>query len=667
MGMQLKITRSTKLLGAMFNDRNDMSQEIASRTLTIKEATGPMRRTLFARKAISQKAKVHYLEAFGYSKLFFNAGTWTISKATDHGRLNTAYVSAARQAIGITHREMKAKSITNIDVITKAEVPTLEVRLRQLRLRQLGRIITQCPPELEALADDNIAHEGAWTVQLNTDIKAASQYIEQKGTATKITTIHEWIAATKEGPQTTKSIITSSTKRAKAWTQDEARKARWRANLQATCIAAGLPSPTPTTTSTNNTSQEYMCYQCGMILGNKAAHTKHVNSYHDPDDNIANVATGTTCQICLKDYGTPNRLIKHLKASKLCAASWVNTTGRPTEDEVKANKILIKKVRRTNKHNGLPEDYAEIPVVQHCGPAIGPKVVNADGFAAPVPATVPEKKDEARGEESPESEAGCPDEQNKPHVIIIFSDRHDFIASRRRTLQEAVNQSGKAIEVRTFAAKEEEGGYNKDTLKLISEKEVALTIIDANVDTTSFEENIRNLNHPWGRRDTKEVVAERLRNSNQALQTALLLAYRSLASKIPCIIYDMNVRKYKIEEFETFRTMPGVFDQGATSTIHIKEEHRDLQPDDIITKEIIDVCGSYHQARYWHYFEHEDPDRTIIVPSDGRDLQQRRTSDDIPRAEDPHQSCMPQREAPKGGYSSPRPHSAVGAEGGGEG
>eukprot|EP00959_Pyramimonas_sp_CCMP1952_P356720 7470066-Pyramimonas_sp.AAC.1 len=35
----------TKLLGAMFNDRNDMAQEVTSRIMSIREATGPMRRS----------------------------------------------------------------------------------------------------------------------------------------------------------------------------------------------------------------------------------------------------------------------------------------------------------------------------------------------------------------------------------------------------------------------------------------------------------------------------------------------------------------------------------------------------------------------------------------------------------------------------------------------
>eukprot|EP00959_Pyramimonas_sp_CCMP1952_P024483 514077-Pyramimonas_sp.AAC.1 len=62
-GFTVTITRSTKLLGAMFSDRNDLGQEIAVRTIALRQTTGPLRKTLFQRRAAPTKAKIHYLEA----------------------------------------------------------------------------------------------------------------------------------------------------------------------------------------------------------------------------------------------------------------------------------------------------------------------------------------------------------------------------------------------------------------------------------------------------------------------------------------------------------------------------------------------------------------------------------------------------------------------------
>eukprot|EP00959_Pyramimonas_sp_CCMP1952_P434922 9106832-Pyramimonas_sp.AAC.1 len=41
MGFTVTITRSTMLLGAMFNDRNDLGQEVAARTIALRQTTGP--------------------------------------------------------------------------------------------------------------------------------------------------------------------------------------------------------------------------------------------------------------------------------------------------------------------------------------------------------------------------------------------------------------------------------------------------------------------------------------------------------------------------------------------------------------------------------------------------------------------------------------------------
>eukprot|EP00959_Pyramimonas_sp_CCMP1952_P110141 2304445-Pyramimonas_sp.AAC.1 len=110
----------------MFNDGNDMTQEVTSRITTTRETTGPMRRSLFQRKAITNTAKIHFLEAFAFPKTFYNSGAWILTKIGGYSILESAYSTAARQTLGISHHDVKTKAITNADIINMAGIPTLQ-------------------------------------------------------------------------------------------------------------------------------------------------------------------------------------------------------------------------------------------------------------------------------------------------------------------------------------------------------------------------------------------------------------------------------------------------------------------------------------------------------------------------------------------------------------
>ncbi|CAK0812998.1 unnamed protein product, partial [Prorocentrum cordatum] len=362
-GMELTITRYTKLLGAMLNDRNDMTQEVTIRIPSTREATGPMRRSLFQRKAITNTANIHYLEVFALSKMLYHSGAWTLTKIGGYSKLESACSTAARQALGISHHDIKTKAITNADIIDMAGIPTLQMRLRTHRLQQLGRLIDGCPRELQALIDDGFHNDGNWAQHLTLDIQGNSQFLENDHKTKNIQDARSWIRAAYNDPRGMTCTTRLESKRDSAWRADEHRKTKWKAQISETCDGSIIPAPVIPHPDNHKDSQ-FMCYTCGAILASRTVHAKHVNRHHKPEADINQLAVGSTCQICLREYHTTNRLIKHLKASRRCGASWVNARTNLTDNEINASKNEIKRIRRLNKHNGLPEDYAELPVQQ---------------------------------------------------------------------------------------------------------------------------------------------------------------------------------------------------------------------------------------------------------------------------------------------------------------
>eukprot|EP00959_Pyramimonas_sp_CCMP1952_P083499 1745678-Pyramimonas_sp.AAC.1 len=84
----------------------------------------------------------------------------------------------------------------------------------------------------------------------------------------------------------------------------------------------------------------------------------------------------------------------HLKASRKCGATWAHARAKLSDSEITANGNEIKRIWRPNKHDGMPEDYAELPSPQLQGPPIGPIINEELGANTVAPATVPTDAEE---------------------------------------------------------------------------------------------------------------------------------------------------------------------------------------------------------------------------------------------------------------------------------
>eukprot|EP00959_Pyramimonas_sp_CCMP1952_P410534 8603418-Pyramimonas_sp.AAC.1 len=86
-----------------------------------------------------------------------------------------------------------------------------------------------------------------------------------------------------------------------------------------------------------------------------------MHAKHSQDERIINYIYGSTCQVCMMDYWTADRLFKHMCASRQCASFTMQLSKRLDDDTAADISEEIRIIRRTNKNNGLPEDYAERP------------------------------------------------------------------------------------------------------------------------------------------------------------------------------------------------------------------------------------------------------------------------------------------------------------------
>eukprot|EP00959_Pyramimonas_sp_CCMP1952_P171336 3580376-Pyramimonas_sp.AAC.1 len=141
-------------------------------------------------------------------------------------------------------------------------------------------------------------------------------------------------------------------------------------------------------------------------------------------------------------------------APRRCGASWANACTNPTDSEINANKNEIERIRRLNKNNGLPEDYAELPVQQLQGPSIGPIIYEELGVNTIAPATIPADAEETSNEHPAADHTHTPNHQldtraqdPRPSIITAAPNTIDSINGATSSIQQAVDEAGTSMEV----------------------------------------------------------------------------------------------------------------------------------------------------------------------------------------------------------------------------
>ena len=95
----------------------------------------------------------------------------------------------------------------------------------------------------------------------------------------------------------------------------------------------------------------------------------HQGRNHKTWEQPESWATGSTCQACLMQYHTHNRLIAHLRRVPRCASRWLATGRRGTPEEIIESRLEGKQTQKENRSRGYHDNRVEYPMQRVFGPS----------------------------------------------------------------------------------------------------------------------------------------------------------------------------------------------------------------------------------------------------------------------------------------------------------
>eukprot|EP00959_Pyramimonas_sp_CCMP1952_P222791 4657607-Pyramimonas_sp.AAC.1 len=143
---KVPIVRVHKVLGARFNDRGTMSDEITGRIRSSRSALRPMKKVVASCAQLDLTHKVSYSEAYAGSKFLFAAGTWDPLPRYLQKRALTGYMSLYRTPLNLGATNCSEAHASAADILVKVQRLPLHVVMTVARLRLLPRIFCGAPP-----------------------------------------------------------------------------------------------------------------------------------------------------------------------------------------------------------------------------------------------------------------------------------------------------------------------------------------------------------------------------------------------------------------------------------------------------------------------------------------------------------------------------------------
>ena len=115
-------------------------------------------------------------------------------------------------------------------------------------------------------------------------------------------------------------------------------------------------------------SEEGVCFDCGACFASRAALFGHRARMHDYRNPLRRKVEGTTCQCCLYNFWTRERLVYHVKKAVRCKSYYETRVSDLPRDRQKQLDHDAAGVRRANTKAGMPPRHAFDPPVRCQGP-----------------------------------------------------------------------------------------------------------------------------------------------------------------------------------------------------------------------------------------------------------------------------------------------------------
>ena len=132
---ELEVVHQFTYLGSCITDNLSLDTELDKRIGKASTTLARLTKRVWANRELTKRTKMSVYNACVLSTLLYGSETWT-THARQEKRLNSFHLRSLRRILGISWQDR----VTNIEVLSRAGLPTMYTLLRQRRLRWLGHV-----------------------------------------------------------------------------------------------------------------------------------------------------------------------------------------------------------------------------------------------------------------------------------------------------------------------------------------------------------------------------------------------------------------------------------------------------------------------------------------------------------------------------------------------
>ena len=132
---QLETVSEFTYLGSVISDTLSLEKELNQRIGKASSTLSRLNSRVWSNKRLTEHTKVQVYRACVLSTLLYASETWTLM-AYQENRLHAFHMRCLRKILGLTWED----KVTNEDVLTRADIPSMATILKQKRMRWLGHV-----------------------------------------------------------------------------------------------------------------------------------------------------------------------------------------------------------------------------------------------------------------------------------------------------------------------------------------------------------------------------------------------------------------------------------------------------------------------------------------------------------------------------------------------
>ena len=253
-----------------------------------------LRRPLLSNRKLKLHTRVRLFESLVVTKMLFGAGAWYALPRRCLKKLQTTYVKMLRIISGQQYRPHEGHPKTDEEVLGMLLLPDVRVRIARDRLLFARRLFLHGPSFLQQLAlDEENATNDSWLSGLKADLQWAKGVNGQAGWGRDYDETRAlWIA----GQPGWKNFVVKAVEK-HVLQEEHARRI--------------IQKEAGEKDGSHNPTQAFVC-DCGKSFLSNTARAVHQRIVHDKHAEEYVIASGTQCEVCLKELWTEQRLRAHL-------------------------------------------------------------------------------------------------------------------------------------------------------------------------------------------------------------------------------------------------------------------------------------------------------------------------------------------------------------------